>query len=187
MATAAPNQTNILTRHDPRPYEVLLKTGLAGRNQPLRSDWSEIIGTSSEQAQMPVLQWAELTVSQVFQLPYNRDGWQEGSVRTSTAAATDLLLILGWALNADSPAPRIGPVWDGGVQAEWHRNGVDLGIVVSSGGKVFWSFIDLTTGQEVEREFDGRVTEMTEQETEAYVRQLEDIRSFVHRVGVVEG
>ena len=41
-------------------------------------------------------------------------------------------------------------MWDGGVGAEWHRNGVDLELYAAPDGNLTWSFEDLRTGEQEE-------------------------------------
>jgi hypothetical protein len=52
---------------------------------------------------------------------------------------------------ADSSTPPIiTPLWDGGVQATWHRNNKDLEVVVSADEPPTYYFHDATAGEEEE-------------------------------------
>ena len=51
-----------------------------------------------------------------------------------------MLEILSEILNEHTPPPSIVPTWCGGIQAEWHRNGVDLEIEVFPSGEIEYFF-----------------------------------------------
>ena len=48
--------------------------------------------------------------------------------------------ILKVILDEQAPPPSIVPTWVGGIQAEWHHNGIDLEIEVSPNGNVEYFF-----------------------------------------------
>ena len=73
-------------------------------------------------------QWFGPVIQAMVNLPWDEDNWKEGAVRTQPNAAACLLAILAEILEGASPAPAIVPTWRGGVQAEWHQNGIDLEI-----------------------------------------------------------
>ena len=56
------------------------------------------------------------------------------------AAAANLLILLASILDDTTPTPIIVPTWRGGVQAEWHKNDVDLEIEVDPDGTIYYSF-----------------------------------------------
>ena len=96
--------------------------------------------------------WAGPTIEKILDLPWNEENWQQGALAPSTNAASQLLVALSTTLLPDSPAPDIGPMWDGGVCAEWHQNGIDLELYVAPDGNATWSFEDLESGEEQEEE-----------------------------------
>ena len=51
-----------------------------------------------------------------------------------------MLNLLNEILTEDSPPPIIVPTWEGGVQAEWHRSGVDFEIEVLLSGEIEYFF-----------------------------------------------
>ena len=51
-----------------------------------------------------------------------------------------MLTILIEVLDSRTPPPSVVPTWNGGVQVEWHRNGVDLEIEVSPAGDAEYFF-----------------------------------------------
>ena len=54
--------------------------------------------------------------------------WETEKIRYSAMHA--MLNVLANTLDSQTPPPAIVPTWEGGLQAEWHRNGVDLEIEV---------------------------------------------------------
>ena len=58
--------------------------------------------------------------------------WEFGKIRVSTMEA--MLSVLATTLEIQTPPPFIVPTWEGGLQAEWHRNGVDLEIETPPNG-----------------------------------------------------
>ncbi len=55
-------------------------------------------------------------------------------------AVVGMLTILIEFLDSRTPPPSVVPTWNGGVQVEWHRNGVDLEIEVSPAGDAEYFF-----------------------------------------------
>lgn len=72
--------------------------------------------------------WLEETLNRMESLPFNKDNWSDGAKKTDRKAVDRLVEVLAQILPDDAPAPAIVPTWLGGVQAEWHRNGIDLEI-----------------------------------------------------------
>ena len=65
-------------------------------------------------------------------------GWESEKIRDS--ALDEMLSVLSNTLDSQTPTPTIVPTWEGGLQAEWHRNGVDLEIEVGAGRKAVYYF-----------------------------------------------
>ena len=65
-------------------------------------------------------------------------GWEFKKTRISALDA--MLSVLANTLDSQTPPPTIVPTWGGGLQAEWHRNGVDLEIEVGPDGKAEYYF-----------------------------------------------
>jgi len=53
-------------------------------------------------------------------------------------------------LGTSSPAPRIVPLSSGGLQIEWHRQGIDLEIVFDRDGQPFFYYRNRVSGEESE-------------------------------------
>ena len=64
--------------------------------------------------------------------------WESEKIRDSAMDA--MLSVLANTLDSQTPPPTIVPTWDGGLQAEWHRNGVDLEIEVGPDRKAVYYF-----------------------------------------------
>ena len=148
-------------------FEAVLQVpGLPTRSLP---EQSEAI-PGSPNLQKPI--WARPTIERVLALPWNQEGWQEGARPPSTDAASHLLLAFSTTLLMDSPVPDISPMWDGGVCAEWHRNGVDLELYVTPDGNITWSFEDLGSAEEEEVEEGQPVWQIHASKLPGYIRRL---------------
>ncbi len=78
----------------------------------------------------PLPNWLEPTILRMLDLPWDDDNWNDDAKRTDPVAAANLFRLLTSILDDAAPPPSIVPTWRGGVQAEWHKNGVDLEIEV---------------------------------------------------------
>ena len=74
------------------------------------------------------MKWIVPTLQGMEALPWEDDDWVTDGKRTQPAAARELLRVLFKVLDSQCPPPAVVPTWRGGVQAEWHRNNVDLEI-----------------------------------------------------------
>ena len=84
--------------------------------------------------------WFPATIDAFEALPCHADGWATGATRTQPAAIEELLRVLVEVLDSQAPPPCIVPTHEGGVQAEWHCNGVDLEIEVTPAGAIQYYF-----------------------------------------------
>ena len=55
-------------------------------------------------------------------------------------------------LGPSTPAPRVVPLTSGGLQLEWHRNGIDLEVVFDQGEEPFFYCKNRVTGEESEHD-----------------------------------
>lgn len=76
-----------------------------------------------------------------------------GDLRPSLTSARTALLILANAMAPDTAVPSLVPCFDGGLQIEWHMNGVDLEIWVGPEGDVS-AWCEHSSGREWEDEGD---------------------------------
>jgi len=72
----------------------------------------------------------------------------------SLKAAEASLDVLVMVVSHGSPAPSVVPLSTGGLQLEWHTQGVDLEVAVEHDGTLEVLYEDSQTGEEWEREFD---------------------------------
>jgi hypothetical protein len=78
-------------------------------------------------------------------------GWDSYDAKPTEAwQAARLLTYLFKLMRDNSKPPIITPLWDGGVQATWHRNGRDLEIVVSADEPPTYYFRDEAADEEEE-------------------------------------
>ena len=96
--------------------------------------------------------WFEPTIRRMAGLPWDNDNWNDDAKPTQPNAAALLLATLAAILDDATPPPAIVPSWRGGVQAEWHRNGVYLEIEADPDGSVECYF------RSVSEEYEGPVT-----------------------------
>src|SRR5439155_24397223 len=81
--------------------------------------------------------WAAPVILRLIQLSGLRDGWDGGSARAIDRQAVDVgLHVLSQLLQPWSPAPAVVPTAAGGLQFEWHDQGIDLEIGVAPSGHV---------------------------------------------------
>ena len=142
-------------------------------NRPVNQGQAAAIAASTlSEPSHERLSWTELTIENIVDLPWGKDEWQEGAQATRKEAVSHLLVALYVTMQPDSPTPHIGPMWDGGVCAEWHQNGIDLELYVAPDGKVTWSFADMKTGEEQEEESGQKVWLLPESKFREYVHRL---------------
>ena len=98
------------------------------------------------------IQWMPPTIEAITNLPWDDGEWQEKASPTSRNAASSLLATLAMTASPEIPAPNISPMWDGGICAEWHQEGIDLEIYAAPNGTVSWSFADTASGEEHDEE-----------------------------------
>ena len=98
-------------------------------------------------------EWFNATRQAMAALPWDTDNWTTGGTRTQLSAVASMLTILINVLDTHTPPPTIAPTWIGGVQAEWHRNGVDFEIEATPQGQVEYFFKSPTEERE------GRVSD----------------------------
>ena len=93
-------------------------------------------------------------VIELFQLPR---GWNShGAEPVSEAAFKQTVEFLTTYLIEDIAGPVLVPTVRGGVQLEWHRQGVDIEVEVSPDGSVSWCADDRRTGEEFEAVLAGQ-------------------------------
>jgi hypothetical protein len=84
-------------------------------------------------------------------------GWDSYDAKPTDAGhAARLLTYLFELMRDNSKPPIITPLWDGGVQATWHRGDKDLEIVVSADEPSTYYFRDEAADEEEEEQLEPR-------------------------------
>ncbi len=92
--------------------------------------------------------WLKPTLKAMAALPWQKDNWTTGGKRTQPAAVAKMLSLLAKVLDNHTPPPNVVPTWRGGVQVEWHRNGVYLEIEADPQGEIEYFFKRFTEENE---------------------------------------
>lgn len=91
--------------------------------------------------------WLMTAIERITSLGKLRTNWDSYGARPvdprCAVAAIDFLLV---AVSESMPLPSVVPTSRGGIQLEWHCNGIDLEIEFSSPTKIRLAFEDLQTG-----------------------------------------
>lgn len=98
------------------------------------------------------------TLSSFFFLPTDWDSY--GARTPDPACVLAAWRLLSAVLRDDSPPPAVVPTGRGGVQLEWHRNGVDLEIEVIAPRQFVVSFEAEATGEAWEKTLTDELTEL---------------------------
>ena len=108
----------------------------------------------------PQPRWLQPTIRRMLTLPWDDDNWNGDARPTDPAAAANLLILLASILDDAAPTPIIVPTWRGGVQAEWHTNGVDLEIEVDPTEPAQYFFFGHTDEEEYEEPVAGNLEQL---------------------------
>ena len=88
----------------------------------------EFEGRSNRGQELLNTEWFNPTLQAMAALPWRTDNWTAGGKRTQRVAVVKMLSLLAKILDNRTLPPNVVPTWRGGVQVEWHRNGVYLEI-----------------------------------------------------------
>lgn len=87
--------------------------------------------------------WLDQTVPELIRLLWLPEGWSsDNPERINPRAVEKVLALLLAILESNSPPPIVVPTIRGGVQVEWHQNGIDLEIESFNSSKVEYYFSD---------------------------------------------
>jgi hypothetical protein len=81
-------------------------------------------------------------------LPPNWNSYGAGTIEPK--AVHDAMNFINGLLGPTSPAPRVVPLSSGGLQLEWHRQGVDLEVVFDRDEQAFFNFRNRVSREESE-------------------------------------
>ena len=116
----------------------------------------------------PNAAWLTPTIEKLNELQrLTATDWSVGAKPADASAIKSTLELLTKILANDTPPPSVVPTWDGGVQVEWHRNGIDLEIEVSADREPEYYFFDHQSNEEVEGEVRGNLDQLSK-----YVKKL---------------
>ncbi len=82
-------------------------------------------------------------------LPPDWDSY--GAGRIDPDLVHEAMSFMNNLLGPSSPAPCVAPLSSGGLQLEWHRNGIDLEVVFDRGEERFFYFRNRVSGEEAEQ------------------------------------
>ncbi len=112
---------------------------------------------SGDPAWLPTVQER---IRQLVGLPEGWDGHDGKPVKIDVARFA--LRLLRETLDPLGPAPQLVPLSYGGLQLEWHENGIDLEIEVEAANRIFVSFEDHSTGEQLEKEMSTDYREVSQ-------------------------
>ncbi len=105
--------------------------------------------------------WVEPTLKSLGHLLRLQPNWDSYGARSINAdcvwAAWQLLMAV---LREDSPAPFVVPTCRGGIQIEWHTQGVDLEVEVIAPGQFHLLFEEAGSGEMWEKEMTDDVGDL---------------------------
>jgi hypothetical protein len=105
--------------------------------------------------------WVEPTISAFIGIQTLEENWNSyGGKPINNDLIKQSLSILETIMQANSPAPSVVPLGDGGLQIEWHKRQQDLEIVLSSDEVPQFYYRNRATGAEQEG-FANELAELT--------------------------
>lgn len=117
------------------------------------AEWSFIL-----EGDQNVLKWFTpicKKLCELLDLPPNWDSY--GALPIEPRNVAIALDILNETINTGTPRPSVVPTNQGGVQLEWHTDGIDLEVKIGPGTKVHIFFEDKSRGIVIENEDHPRV------------------------------
>lgn len=128
----------------------------------LVSSWSSGGLTTSAFSVNRFPSWLLSTFDRIRELVVLPTGWDghDGRPVDIDVAAFAIQFLLQ-TLEPDGPAPQVVPLSYGGIQLEWHEQGIDLEVEVEAPNRIFVSFEDQISGEEFERGFSTDYTEVS--------------------------
>jgi hypothetical protein len=117
---------------------------IVGPTPALRMEGSHYLVLADE----GVMAWLRPTIRRLNNL-FSTYAEEDGFERPDPKYVREALSFLAGVLPADSAPPSIAPLNDGGIQAEWHRGGLDVELIFSPDPEERGLFIrDKGTGEE---------------------------------------
>lgn len=107
--------------------------------------------------------WFKRTVDRLndfLRLPEDWDGY--GAKPVNPRCVLEALRLVLDIIRADTPAPSFVPLALGGIQFEWHENGIDLEVEVRSPSELLVYCLDSQTGSEHELELSHNLSALVQ-------------------------
>ena len=126
-----------------QPVQVTRKRTYYSCGQAYTIEWQDF--------GQPIPAWFDPLVQgfvDLLTLPPNWNSYQAGTI--DSQIVHDAMNFINGVLGPTSPAPRVVPLSSGGLQLEWHRQGIDLEVVFDRGERPFFYYKDRVKGQESE-------------------------------------
>jgi hypothetical protein len=134
---------------------TMLPLGIISRTERIRfEDLADILITYPDTgAGLP--SWVVPVLRSLSERRGVKPGWDSYDAKPTDSRHIDRLMSYLFAVMVNSSTPPlITPLWDGGVQATWHRNSKDLEVVMSADEPPTYYFHDVATGEEEEEKLD---------------------------------
>lgn len=139
---ATTSRVALLTRDD---VAVPASTSLGQANE---------IVVTLERGAAPIPEWVLPTAEAFAELLDLQWGWNSYSARPIDPQAVEAAgSLLGAVMEQATPPPAVVPTVHGGVQLEWHRNGLDIEIAINPNRPVMVFASDNRNGEEWEAEW----------------------------------
>lgn len=126
-----------------QPAQTTLKRTYYSRGQTYVVDWQD--------NGRPLPGWFDPLLQgfvDVLTLPPDWNSYQANTIDPNIVHdAMDFIVAV---LAPTNPAPRVVPLSTGGIQLEWHRNGIDLEVVFDAGDQPFFFYKNRGSGEESE-------------------------------------
>jgi hypothetical protein len=128
---------------------------LSDRSVDLRSaTWStQAADVAQEYSRTTIPPWITSVVESVQALRRLPENWDSYGARPLATKSIENLMYLLWqGIQLDVTAPSVVPTVRGGIQLEWHQQGIDLEIEIPPSGRLLVSYEDIETGRDWEGE-----------------------------------
>lgn len=110
---------------------------------------NNIVVSLNAASEITSAKWIKQTVLELAQLLWLPKDWNsDNPEKISPGAIEKILAILLSILDPDSSPPKVVPTSRGGVQVEWHQNGIDLEIEAFNSNKLEYFFSGPTGDKE---------------------------------------
>jgi hypothetical protein len=136
------------------PFEIEEKF-LSDRSVGLRKmSWSLLAADAAQSySRQTVSPWIAYVFDSIQALLLLPEGWDSYEAQpVAIKSIENLIYLLSQGIQLDVPAPSVVPTVSGGIQLEWHRQGIDLEIEIPPSGSPFVSYEDIDSGRKWEGE-----------------------------------